>query len=114
MTSKSPAPSNRELLERFWNRRSFHDEGVDVVFATKRRVVIRLESYTLVITDVSKFVKEWPESEDCWLCHSWETPAKDGFTLSIDLSAGKLRITGRDVRLLRNEDMAILLPPIDQ
>src|SRR5262245_46594023 len=43
-------PSNLEALERFWRRSPFHDQEIREITALNRRVVIRLEEMSLVIT----------------------------------------------------------------
>ena len=86
--------------------------SVDQIDALHRRVIIRLDEYTLIITGVSKFtrqVEEWPTA---WLSHVLTSDADD-FSLCVELELGRVEVVGRDLRLIRNSDMAILIPAID-
>jgi hypothetical protein len=53
----------------------------------------------------------------CELPAVWvsESIVREGgrFTLDVETAAGRLRVTGTDVRLIRNSDLAVLIPPID-
>ena len=112
MGMKQKPPSARTLLETFWRREPFHDSVVESIIATKQRLILRLSCYTLVITHVSKFTKEIEELPTVWLYERW-TERDCGFTLHVDLELGTFEVTGRDLRLIRNHDLAILIPPID-
>ncbi len=65
---------------------------------------------TLVVTGVT-------EMKRCEIPAMWETakltPLGERFRLVVKTDRGPLSIVGTDVRLIRNEDMAILIPPID-
>lgn len=102
--------TNLELLEQFWRRSSFHDRLIEEVAALNKRVVIRLADLTLIITQAT-------ELERCalpavWLRESIITK-REGFSIDVETDTGRLRVAGRDVRLIRNSDLAVLIPPID-
>jgi hypothetical protein len=110
MKCPSGVVANLEALERFWRRESFHDMNIEEVSALNRRVVIRLQTYTLVITGASELKRcELPAA---WLYDSI-TQRPGGFLLDVETETGRLKVAGTDVRLLRNSDLAILIPPID-
>ena len=106
--------SNLDTLQAFWNRHSFHDASIDKVSALNKRVVIRLDEYSLVVTGVTAVIGlnncEFPTS---WLYHRI-TNVPSGFRLDVEAELGDFAITGSDVRLIRNEDLAVLVPPIDR
>jgi hypothetical protein len=108
---KSPSePTNLELLERHWRRSPFHDQEIQEISALNKRVVIRLTDMTLVITDATKL--ERCETPTVWL-YDKITPGTAGFSLDVETDEGWLRVSGSDVRLIRNNDLAVLVPPID-
>jgi hypothetical protein len=86
--------------------------AIESLVAINRRVLIRLEEYTLVITEVSKFSKEIEEFPTSWVRHKW-TERGNSFDLIVEAELGKFEVVGRDVRLFRNADMAILIPAVD-
>jgi hypothetical protein len=112
MGARSTKQSPQYLLETFWRRHSFHDMAIESLVAINRRVLIRLEEYTLVITEVSKFSKEIEEFPTSWVRHKW-TERGNSFDLIVEAELGKFEVVGRDVRLFRNADMAILIPAVD-
>jgi hypothetical protein len=87
--------------------------SIDGVLALNKRVVIRLDEFSLVVTGVTAVTGvnkcEFPTS---WLYHKI-TSVPNGFRLDIEAELGDFAITGSDVRLIRNEDLAVLVPPID-
>jgi hypothetical protein len=109
MAARSGTTSSTALLEEFWRRHTFHDMCVEKIDAINRRVVILLEEYTLIITEVSKLTKRFEELPAPWLYHTW-TDIGDGFALGVELESGKFEVVGRDLRLIRNSDMAVLIP----
>jgi hypothetical protein len=72
--------------------------------------VIRLKEISLVITGAT-------ELKRCELPADWlyETIIQDGGRLILDVKTdtGHLEVAGNDVRLIRNSDLAVLIPPID-
>lgn len=111
------AQSNRNvdlsLLELFWKRRTFHDMCIERVDCVNRRVLIRLSEFTLVITHavhVSKDIEEFPTS---WLSHQVER-RETNFMLHIEAELGWIKVVGRGVRLIRNDDLSIIVPKIDE
>jgi hypothetical protein len=103
-------PSNLEALERFWRRSPFHDQEIREIAALNRRVVIRLKEMSLVITGAANLKR--CELPAVWL---YESIAQEGGRLILDVETdtGQLRVTGADVRLIRNSDLAVLVPPMD-
>ena len=110
MTTKHELNSHLELLEKFWRRRPFHDMEIVQLTAVKRRVLIRLTEYTLIVLGASSFQRcSVPTS---WLYDRIETAA-DHFNLDVETGTEHLKVTGRGIRLIRNLDLAVLVPPID-
>ena len=109
----APQPtSSIEQLDKFRRRHPFHDMAIERIVAVNRRVIVRLADYTLVVTQVSKFTNRIEEFPTSWLYDKWEEHG-DSFALTVEAEFGELEIVGRDVRLIRNSDMAILIPPIE-
>jgi hypothetical protein len=110
MSHHAREPSNLEALDRHWRRSPFHDHEIREITALNRRVVIRLNEMSLVITGATGL-------ERCELPAVWlsESIAQEGgkLTLDVETDTGHIRITGTDVRLIRNSDLAVLIPPID-
>ena len=107
---RSGAGANLDLLDGFWRRRPFHDMTIAAVSALNRRVVIRLEEFTLVLTGATGLKR--CDLPTVWLAES--VPRHPGgFKLNVNTQAGRLDVSGVDVRLIRNSDLAVLIPPID-
>jgi hypothetical protein len=103
-------PSNVEALELFWRRRTFHDMAIEEVSALNKRVIIRLSEFTLIVTGVTSLKRcELPAD---WLYHT-VTEKAGGFRLDVETTDGHLTVSGVDVRLIRNSDLAMLIPPVD-
>lgn len=110
MDHRPELTENLEALNRFWRRRPFHDMVIQQVSALNRRVIIRLEEFTLVVTGSSGL--ERCELPAAWL-YETVTPHPGGFRLDVETETGQLTTSGADVRLIRNSDPALLVPPID-
>ena len=110
MSRRDREPTNLETLDRFWRRSPFHDETIREVTALNRRVVIRLTEMTLIITGATDLKR--CELPAVWLSES--IVQKGGkLTLDVETDTGYIKVTGADVRLIRNSDLAVLIPPID-
>jgi hypothetical protein len=72
--------------------------------------VIRLKEMSLVITGATDLKR--CELPAVWLS---ESIVEDGdkLTLDVETNTGHIRVSGADVRLIRNSDLAVLIPPID-
>lgn len=103
-------PTNLEALERFWHRSSFHDRLIEEVTALNRRVVIRLVDLTMIVTGATELKR--CETPALWKSETL-TPTGPGLVLDVETDVGRLRVVGADVRLIRNVDLAMLIPPID-
>jgi len=110
MSQQASNSTNLELLERYSRRSPFHDKFIEVVVALNKRVVIRLTDMTLIVTRATDLGR--CELPDVWL-HGSIVPKGGGFSLDVETDTGRLQATGRDVRLIRNSDLAMLIPPID-
>jgi hypothetical protein len=110
MSQRSREPTNLECLDRFWRRSPFHDRPIEEVTALNKRVVIRLKELTLIITGATDLTR--CELPAVWLRESI-APKGEGFSLDVETDTGHLRVSGSDVRLVRNNDLAVLIPPID-
>lgn len=110
MSQQASNSTNLELLERYSRRSPFHDKSIEVVVALNKRVVIRLTDMTLIVTRATDLGR--CELPDVWL-HGSIVPKGGGFSLDVETDTGRLQVTGRDVRLIRNSDLAMLIPPID-
>ena len=110
MSHRPHEPSNLESLDRFWRRRPFHDMVIEEVSALNKRVVIRLEEFTLVVTGATDLKR--CELPAVWLYES--VAEKLGrFLLDVETDMGHLTVTGADLRLIRNCDLSVLIPPLD-
>lgn len=86
---------------------------VETVSALNRRVLIRLKDYTLVATGVTAA----NGLTQCELPSAWlseRLQERSGrYLLEVETEGGAFSIAGRDVRLIRNSDLAMLIPPVD-
>jgi hypothetical protein len=102
--------TNLEALEHYWRRSSFHDELIEEVAALNKRVLIRLTHMTLVVTGAT-------DLKQCELPADWLDCSivreRDRFILDVETDSGHIKVTGTDVRLIRNSDLAMLIPPVD-
>lgn len=80
-----------------------------------------MDHVTLIITGVSEFkkarsVREFESEAEEDLLWKYETVTASGlqFKIEIETHAGLMTIIGRHLRLVRNSDMAILIPAIDR
>ncbi len=110
MSHRPHQASNLEALDKFWRRTPFHDLLIEEVSALNKRVVIRLSGYTLVVTSAAGLKR--CELPSVWL-YETVTPSPGGFQIDVETESGHLIVTGADVRLIRNDDLAMLIPPID-
>jgi hypothetical protein len=110
MSQRSREPTNLEALDRFWRRSPFHDKSIEEVAALNKRVVIRLTDLTLVITAATDLTR--CELPAVWL-HASIVVKGENFSLDVETDTGHLCVAGRDIRLIRNNDLAMLIPPID-
>jgi hypothetical protein len=110
MSHRPRDASSVRAIERFWRRRPFHDSVIREVTASNKRVIIRLDGFTLIITDVTD-LRRCPVPAT-WL---WESIAlrPGGYSLDVETDEGHLTVAGLDFRLIRNSDLAVLIPPID-
>jgi hypothetical protein len=83
---------------------------IEEVSAVNKRVIIRLEEFTLVITGATDLMR-CPLPAD-WLNDSI-TKRAGRYLFDIETTEGHLTVAGVDIRLIRNSDLAILIPPID-
>jgi hypothetical protein len=110
MSQRSREPTNLEALDRFWRRSPFHDRPIEVVTALNKRVVIRLKDLTLIITGATDLMR--CKLPAVWLRESLVLKG-ERFSLDVETDTGHLLVSGNDVRLIRNNDLAMLIPPID-
>ena len=110
MSHRHSEPTNLEARERYWRRSPFHGESIEEVTALNKRVVIPLTLMTLVITGATDLKR--CELPAVWLSDSMVQEG-DGLVLDVETDTGRLKVTGTDVRLIRNSDLAVLIPPID-
>jgi hypothetical protein len=110
MSHRTRESSNLEALDRYWRRSPFHDESIEEVKALNERVVIRLTEMTLIVTGATDLKR-------CELPAEWlhDSIVQDGgkFILDVETTTGHLVVAGTDVRLIRNADLAIIIPTID-
>ena len=83
---------------------------IEEVSALNKRVVIRLEEFTLVVTGAIDLKR--CDLPAIWLYDSI-TEKLGRVCLDVETDNGHLIVTGLDLRLIRNSDLAMLIPPID-
>ncbi len=83
---------------------------IEEVSALNKRVVIRLAEFALVVTGAADLKR--CELPAVWLYESVANQ-RGRFLLDVETDVGHLTVTGVDLRLIRNSDLAILIPPID-
>lgn len=99
-----------EILNRIRRREQFHDQEIESITAINKRVIIRLDYVTLIITNVTE-LKRGP-LHTRWIDGAF-TPQGSSFILVVNTDEGPIHIKGSDIRLIRNADLAILIPPVD-
>lgn len=110
MSKASPATQHLAALQQFWRREPFHDAPILDVSSLNRRVLIRLPEWTLVITGCSRLDR--CGTPTVWLYESIHAEP-NGFELVVETEAGDLKVRGTALRLIRNNDLSIVIPPID-
>ncbi|AMV17185.1 hypothetical protein [Planctomyces sp. SH-PL14] len=110
MSKASPLSQHLAALQQFWRREPFHDAPILDVSALNRRALIRLAEWTLVITGCSRL--ERCGTPTVWLYESVQ-PDPNGFELVVETEEGNLKVRGTDLRLIRNSDLSMVIPPID-
>jgi hypothetical protein len=87
--------------------------AVETVSALNRRVLIRLRDYTLVATGVTAANGlTGCELPSAWLSERLQDRS-GRYLLEVETDGGNFSIMGSDVRLIRNSDLAMLIPPVD-
>lgn len=110
MSHRERDVSNLQRLEQFWRRWPFHDAAIEQITAINKRVIIRLTDWTLVVTIATQMKRcELPAT---WLYESLSQKS-GAIVLDVETDTGHLLVTGGDIRLIRNSDMAMIVPPID-
>jgi hypothetical protein len=110
MSHHTRGPSNPEALDRYWRRSPFHDHDIKGITALNRRVVIRMKEMSLVITRATDLKRcDLPAAQLA------ESIAQEGgkLVLDVETDTSRIRVAGANVRLIRNSDLAVLIPPID-
>jgi len=103
---------NLQLLQTFWNRHTFHDMGVDAPQRIQGRVIIPLDSYILVLLNVTNYREQVEEYPTAWLYDDLQTNNNTA-TLNVELELGLLTVRFGNFRLLERNTMRILIPAID-
>jgi hypothetical protein len=101
---------NLQSLEKYERRLPFHDSEIQSIQALNKRVVIRMTELTLVVTGASELKR--CKAPTAWL-NEKTTRTGDRFLLEVETESGDIRVIGTNLRLIRNADLSILIPPID-
>ena len=83
---------------------------IEDVTAANGRVVIRFDEFTLVVTETTELKR--CELPAVWLKQS-VIHRSGKYLLEITTDTGRMSVIGADFRLLRNLDLAMLVPPVD-
>ena len=111
MPSKTMYEENLRLLELFQRRRPFHDHAIESIRALNKRVIIQLDEWSLVILGVTE--AHLCEAPTCWDTGSFKPLTGGRFRLDVETDEGPFYAVGTDIRLIRNSDLTMLIPPVD-
>lgn len=103
---------NIHALRAFWSRTPFHDEVVESIQRQNRRVIVRLQYHTLILTGVTSYREEQTTFPCVWLRETVDASGNPA-TLHVELESGSIQVTFRNLRLIRNSDCSVLIPPLD-
>ena len=103
---------NCRSLEQFRDRYSFHDAGILDVRCVAGRVIVTMDEYTLVLIDVKNVSNRISALPTAWLFERL-TAEGGAATLHVEAEKGTIDAEFRNLRLLRNRDLTILVPNID-
>jgi hypothetical protein len=104
--------SNVALLDAFWRRSPFHDMEITSINRLSGRVVVSVGSYFLVLIGATRYEGRLDRMPDVWLYDAMET-VNDGRVLTVETESGKFVVAFRNLRLIRQDDYAVLIPPLD-
>lgn len=110
MKSDKSLEENLQSLEKYERRSPFHDSEIESIQALNKRVIIRMTELTLIVTGASELKR--CETPTAWL-YEKITRTGDRFLLEVETESGEIRVIGTNLRLIRNADLSILIPPID-
>lgn len=103
---------NLRALETFWNRTPFHDEVVESIQRQNRRAIVKLQYHTLILTGVTSYREEQTTFPCVWLSQTVDASGNPA-TLHVELECGSIQVTFQNLRLFRNSDLSLLIPPLD-
>ena len=104
--------SNVAALATFWNRRPFHDMSIESVSRLNKRIVLTLDEYYLVLIGATRFKVEVDEFPTSWISETLSV-GNGHAVLRVEAELGEFEAEFQNLRLLRRNDFAILIPPFD-
>ena len=104
--------SNVALLETFWRRTRFHDMEITSIERLAGRVIISVGRYIFVLIGVTRYDPKLKQMPDVWLYDTIDTTS-DPHVLTVETGSGKFSVAFRNLHLIRQDDYAVLIPPLD-
>ncbi len=104
--------ANLALLEEFWRRTPFHDMEIVSIKRLSGRVIVTVGIYILILTGVTRYDPKLEEIPTSWLYDAIES-ANDLHVLTVETESGTFSVAFRNLRLMRDEDFAVLIPQLD-
>lgn len=104
--------SNVALLETFWRRTPFHDMEITSIERLAGRVIVSVGRYILVLLGVTRYDPKLREIPTSWLYDKIDTTS-DPRVLTVETESGEFSVAFRNLHLIREDDYAVLIPPLD-
>ena len=73
---------------------------------------MRLRDYTLILTGVTSYSEAEESVPSVWISQKVDE-CDDHLTLHVELEGGSIQLAFRNLRLIRNSDCSVLIPPLD-
>jgi len=104
--------SNVALLETFWRRTPFHDMEITSIERLAGKVIISVGRYILVLLGVTRYEPKLGEIPTSWLYDTIDS-TNEPRVLTVETESGKFSVAFRNLRLICDDDYAVLIPPLD-
>ena len=105
--------SNLALLDQFCRRTSFHDMEIVSIKRLSGRVIIVVGRYILILMGVTRYDPKLEELPTKWL-YDVIDKENDSHVLKVEAEFGTFSVAFRNLRLMREDDYAVLIPQLDK
>ena len=103
--------TNVATINTFWKRNAFHDFTIKSIRYLNRRSIFTVGDYYFILLNAQ--FSEMCQTPCVWLYEKFE---QDNllWKLTVQTDSGKISASFQDLRLIKCDDMRILVPSIDQ